>query len=136
MSDARGAALVEAVLLSLILLIPVAWGLTIMDRVQRAALASAAAVREAGDVATSLLARDHTDSLIDSAVSAAFHDQDLAPGNARVRWSAPAGVRRGGRVEIEVLYQVEVFGGWLPFASIPIRARHMTFFPPYASRDA
>lgn len=135
MSDARGAALVEAVLLSLILLIPVAWGLTIMDRVQRAALASAAAAREAGDVATSVLASGDSDSVIDSTVAAAFRDQNLAPGKARVSWSAPAGPRRGGRVEIEVVYQVEVFGGWLPFASIPIRARHMTFFPPYASRD-
>jgi hypothetical protein len=132
----RGAALVEALFLCLILLVPVVWGLAVLDQVHRAALASTAAVRDAGfeairapDIATAGRA-------IDAAVTAALRDQGLDPDHAEVRWSAPGRLERGTRVEISVRFHVEVLGDWLPLASVPVMANHALWVEPFGSRDA
>lgn len=134
--DSRGAALVEAVLLCVILLIPVAWGLATLDQIHRAALASTAAVRDAGFEAARSPDLSTAEEAIQGAVAAALHSQDLDDENAEVTWSAPDGVARGSRIEIEVRYRVEVLGGWLPFVSVPVSARHALYVQPFGSRDA
>ena len=135
-SDDRGSALIETIFLCLILLIPIAWGLATLDRVHRAALASTAAVRDAGFEAVRAADVTVADLAIDRAVAAAFRDQGLDMIHADVRWAAPGGLARGTRVDISVTYEVEVFGDLLPFASVPVSARHSLFVEEYASRDA
>lgn len=135
-SDQRGSALVEAIFLCILLLVPVAWGLAVLDQVHRAALASTAAVRDAGADAVRAPDMRTARIVIDRAVADALRDQGLDPRNAEVRWSAVEGLGRGSRVDIAVTYTVDVLGSWLPFAQVPISAQHARYVEPYASRDA
>ena len=135
-SNDRGSALIETIFLCLILLIPVAWGLAALDRVHRAALASTAAVRDAGFEAVRAADMASADLAIDRAVAGALRDQGLDMTDADVRWAAPGELARGTRVDISVTYEVDVFGDWVPFASVPVSARHSLFVEQYASRDA
>jgi hypothetical protein len=74
--------------------------------------------------------------VINGAVATALRNHELDMANSEVRWTAPGRLARGTRVEIAVTYRVEVFGDWLPFASVPVSARHSQFVEPYGSRDA
>ena len=135
-SNDRGSATMETIFLCLILLIPVAWGLATLDRVHRAALASTAAVRDAGFEAVRATDLAAADLAIDGAVAGALRDQGIDSTSAHVKWAAPGGLARGTRVDVSVTVEVEVFGDWLPFASVPVSARHSLFVERYGSRDA
>ena len=134
--DQRGSALIEGIFFCLILMVPLAWGLAVLDQVHRAALASTAAVRDAGFEAVRAADVFEAERAIDRAVADALRDHELELSLANVTWAAPGKLARGTRVEIAVTYRVHVLGDWLPFASVPISARHALYVEPFASRDA
>jgi hypothetical protein len=133
----RGQALIESILLGLVFLVPVIWMLGMLAQVHRAALASTAAVREAGFDAARAQDRPGAARAIEQAVAASFADHQLDPDRVRLRWSAPRGFQRGGTVEVEVSYPVSVvqmplFGSG-PGPSINIVARHVARIDPFRS---
>jgi hypothetical protein len=137
-SSDGGGALIEALLVGVVLMIPLVWLLAVLAQLHNGALAAAAAAREAG--ADAARARDAASAAaaVDAAVTRAFVDQGLNPASVRTRWSVPSGFERGGIVEVEVSYRVAV--GGLPVLgtafrqSIPVTARHVARMDPYRSR--
>lgn len=138
MREDEGQALIEAILVSLILLVPVIWGLTVLSDLHKAALASTAAVREAGADAAASTSSQRADAAIEAAVQGAFSDEGLEASRARVSVSAPRGLARGGTVEVRVSYPVAVFEApFLGRVSRPVvwvRADHVARIDPYRSR--
>jgi hypothetical protein len=133
-----GQALVESILLGLVLLVPIAWSLGVLSELHRAALATTAAVREAGFEAAR--SRDDTQAAaaIDRAVAIAMINHELDPTHAEVRWSIPEGLRRGDIVEVVASYQVSV--AQLPILGdaggpgVRVTSRHIARIDPYGSR--
>ena len=137
-SDERGQALIESVLLGLLLIIPIVWALMVLADVHRAALAATSAAREAGfDAARSddLVAAGAS---IDRAVQLALENHGLDADESRVRWSAGEGLERGARVEVHVAYPVRVvrfpFLGEVSGPSFWVRSTHIARVDPFASR--
>ena len=137
MRDERGAALVETILLALVLLVPLMWALGVLSDLQRGALATAAASREAGASAARASDVVERDRAVARAVVEAFSDHGLDPRRAEVsvQWEGGA---RGAAVEVVVGYQVSVlqapFLGEVSGPSIEVSARHIARIDPYASR--
>lgn len=135
----QGSSLIETMLLGLLLLIPLLWTLGLLADLQRGALASTAAAREAGFEAARSRDVSSADRAVQSAVRQAFVDQGLPPSQARVRWTSDPGLPRGGRVEVRVSYEVTVlqmpFLGRVPGPSIAVDASHVAKIDPYRSRD-
>ena len=133
-----GFAMIETILLGLLLLVPLIWVLGVLADVHRAALATTAAVREAGFEAARTTARSDAARAIDRAVAEAFANQGLDPSSARVSVST-GGLRRGGAVEVEVAYPVTVVQapllGRVSGPSIWVRARHVARIDPFRSRE-
>ena len=133
-----GSALVESFLLGILLLIPLVWALGVLAELQKTALATAAAAREAGFEA----ARSEDGAAADAAVQAvtaqAFTDHGLQARDARVRWSAQPGFPRGGTIEVLVRAPVTVFQapliGRVSGPAIWVQARHVARIDPYRSR--
>ena len=138
MTREQGSSLIETMLLGLLLLIPLLWALGMLADLQRGALASAAAAREAGFEAARSNDAASADRSVRDAVDQAFADHGLSPGEAVVRWSADPGLPRGGRVEIKVSYPVTVmqapFLGRVSGPSIWVDASHIATIDPYRSR--
>lgn len=137
-SRERGMATVETLLLGLLLVVPLVWGLTVLSELHRAALAGAAAAREAGfDAARSSNAAD-AQRRIEAAVAAAFRDHGLDPSAARVEWTT-RGLERGAPVEVRVSYPTPVlqapFLGRVSGPSVWVRADHVARVDPYRSRE-
>lgn len=136
--DERGSSLLEVMLLGLLLTTVLIWLLAVLSDVHRAALATTAGAREAGfDAARSTEIRS-AGAAADTAIRRALLDGGLDPGSARVRWDAPDGLMRGGRVEVEVAYPVPVIrapflGSW-GGAVVWVRAIHTARIDPYGSR--
>jgi hypothetical protein len=134
----RGAALVETILLGLLLLVPLMWALGVLADLQRSALATTAAAREAGFEAARSTERGDAARAVDRAVAQAFRDQDLDPSSALVEVSLPGGLARGAPVEIEVGVRVPIFQapliGRVAGPSIVVTARHVARVDPYRSR--
>lgn len=139
MSDQRGGALIETALVGLFLLIPLVWLLIILADVHRGALATTTAAREAGADAARESSLSGASRAVERAVAQAFFDHRIAPGDARIRWSAPSGLGRGASIGIEVSYPVEVlqipFLGRVGGPAIWVNARHVTRIDPYRSRE-
>ena len=133
-----GQALVETILASLVLLIPVMWLLAVLAEIHSGALAAAAGAREAGFEAARSSDLTSAATAVDAAVARAFEDQGLGPERARVRWDAPHGLGRGGTVEVEVSYGVPVVQfpllGVAGGPAIDVNARHRARIDPYRSR--
>ena len=133
-----GFALVESILVSLVLLIPIVWGLTVLSEIHKAALASTAAVREAGADAAASTTPESATAAIAAAVRGAFVDEGLDASSAKVGADTPAGLARGGTVVVEVSYPVAVFQApFLGRVSSPViwvRATHVARIDPYRSR--
>ena len=133
----RGQALTEGILLGLLFLVPVIWMLGMLAQVHRAALASTAAVREAGFDAARASGRPDAARAIEDAVAASFADHELDSSRVSLRWSAPRGFERGGTVEVEVSYPVSVVqmpllgSGRGP--AINVVARHVARIDPFRS---
>lgn len=141
--DARttegGQAVMETILLGLVLIVPLVWALGVLAEVHKGALATTAAVREAGsDAARSTSLRDGRRA-IDEAVARALADQGLDPSLAEVTWSIDPYFRRGGIVEVQVAYPISVVGapliGSVSGPSVWVRASHITRIDPYRSRE-
>lgn len=134
----QGAALVETILLGLLLLVPLIWTLGVLADIHRSALATTAAVREAGFEAARSIDRSSAVRAIDRAVSQAFADQGLDPSLAHVDVSLPRGLERGAPVEVEVSVRVPVLQapllGRVSGPSVTVRAAHVTRIDPYRSR--
>jgi hypothetical protein len=131
-----GQALVEAVLVGLLLLVPLLWALTVLADLHRNALAASAAAREAGFEAVRAGGVAAAGRAIHEAVFQTFADHELDPNAARVTW-ATTGLRRGSPVVVEVAVRVPVanlplLGDVVP-ASVWIRARHVARVDPYGS---
>ena len=134
-----GFALTEVILLGLLFLIPLIWALGVLSELHRAALASSAAARDAGLDAARSADLVEAGAAVDEAVARAFADVGLDPQDARVRWSAGAGLTRGGAIEVEVTYPVTVLQapllGHVSGPSISIRAVHSVRVDPYRSAE-
>ncbi|MFN2587197.1 MAG: hypothetical protein ABR613_03615 [Actinomycetota bacterium] len=134
----RGMATIETLLLGLLLVTPLVWGLGVLSELHRAALAGAAAVREAGFDAARASTRAEAQRRIDAAVAAAFADHGLDPAAARVEWTT-GGLERGGAVAVRVSYPIPVlqapFLGRVAGPSVWIRASHDARIDPYRSRE-
>lgn len=134
-----GHAMVEAVLLGLILLVPVIWMLSVFSELHAAALATSSAAREAGFEAARSDDALSADEEIMTSVRTAIVDHGLKPSRADFAWTPTEGWRRGGAVEIVVTYRVPVFQapllGAVTEPSIAVDARHVTSIDPYRSRD-
>jgi hypothetical protein len=133
-----GFALIESVLLGLLFLIPLVWALGVLAELHRAALASSAAVREAGIDAARATEVGAAGRAVEDAVARAFADEGLDPKRAHVVWSAGAGLDRGGTIEVEVSYPVTVLQapllGRIAGPSIWVEAEHAVRIDPYRSR--
>jgi hypothetical protein len=131
-------ATVETLLLGLLLVVPLVWGLTVLSQLHRAALAGAAAAREAGFDAARSAGPAEAQRRIDAAVAAALRDHGLEPSEARVEWTA-GGLGRGAPVEVRVSYPTPVlqapFLGSVAGPAVWIRAEHVARVDPYRSRD-
>ena len=131
-----GQAVVEALLLGMLLLVPLIWVLGVLSDLHRSALAATAAAREAGFDAARSASLSDADATVAEAVHRAFVDQGLDPAVARVRWGAGS-LDRGDAVEVEVAYPVTVVQapllGRVSGPSVWIRARHIARVDPYRS---
>jgi len=137
-SDERGQALIESVLLGILLIVPVVWALMVLADVHRAALAATAAAREAGFDATLSDDLVAADARVDRAVELALDNHGLDARRSTVRWSAGEGLDRGARVEVHVAYPVSVvrfpFLGDVSGPSVWVRSTHIARVDPFASR--
>ncbi len=135
----RGTALLETLLLSLLLLIPLVWLLMVLAHVHRGALGATAAAREAGFEAARSSDLSQAGRAVDTAVSEALKDHGLDPSHARVRWAASPDLLRGGFVEVEVSYSVPVFSvpflGQVGGPAVSVEARHRSRIDPFRSRE-
>jgi hypothetical protein len=139
MSDPEsGQSLVETILLGLLLLVPLVWALGVLADLHRTALAASAAAREAGFEAATSPSLAEANGAVERAVAQAFMDHGVDPAAAQVRWAAPAGLARGGTVEVSVNAPVTVLQapllGRVTGPSVWVRARHLARIDPYRSR--
>lgn len=135
-----GGALVEALLLGLLLLVPVVWMLSVFAELHAAALATTGAAREAGFEAARTDDAATAERAMTLLIEESMASHGLDPSLAAVRWSAPDGWRRGGVLRVAVTYDVPVFQapflGAITEASIPVRASHVTVLDRYRSRES
>jgi uncharacterized membrane protein YcjF (UPF0283 family) len=133
----RGQALIETILLSLILLIPLIWTFGVLADLHRVALAATSAARDAGAEAVAARTPNDARRAIDRAVARALESHQLDPGLARVRTQSDS-LRRGSAVSIEVRFPVTVlqapFLGRVAGPSIWVEARHVMRVPLFGSR--
>ena len=133
-----GQSLVEAILLSLVLLVPMIWALGVLSNLHRGALAATAAAREAGFEAARSSSVVEAERAVALAVERAFADHGLESRDAEVAYSL-AGLERGGSIEVEVRYPVTVMQaplvGRVAGPSIWVDARHLIIVDPYRSRE-
>ena len=127
-------ALVEAILLGLVLMVPLLWMLGFLDHAHRAALGATAAARSAGfEVAASTYPAD---AQVELAVALALKDQGLTADAAELDVRLSKDGERGDLVQVEVRYPVPMLDvpsiGQLP--SLWVTARHDAVVDPYRSR--
>ena len=134
----NGQSLVEGILLSLLLLVPMIWALGVLSNLHRGALAATAAAREAGFEAARSESLHEADRAVASAVDQAFANHGLEPLDAEVEYSL-AGLERGGSIELQVRYPVTVVQapllGRVAGPSIWVDASHIAIVDPYRSRE-
>ena len=133
----KGQALIESLLIGLVLLVPVLWLVMVLADVHRAALATNAAVREAGFDAVRAADVSEADAAVDRAVATALSNHGLDPSRAEARWSASPGLERSATVEVVTIYRVAVlrvpFLGAVSGPSLAVTARHLARVDPYRS---
>lgn len=135
----KGQALIESLLIGLLLLVPVMWLLMVLADVHRAALATNAAVREAGFDAARAGDISEADAAVDRAVGTALSNHGLDPSRAEARWTASPGLERNATVEVVTTYRVAVlrvpFLGAASGPSVSVTARHLARIDPYRSEE-
>ncbi|MGH2756824.1 MAG: hypothetical protein ACRDI3_03455 [Actinomycetota bacterium] len=134
----RGQALIETILISLILLVPLIWTLGVLADLHRAALAATSAARDAGAEAVGARTALSVRQAIDRAIARAFESHQLDPELARVHTRSDPSLPRGSAVSIEIKFPVTVlqapFLGRVSGPSIWVEARHVTRVPLFGSR--
>ena len=135
--EESGQSVIEVLVLGLALLMPLIWLLSVLAEVHAAALATTAAVRDAGLSAARSTGMQQARSAADRAVAAALSHQGLDPALANAHISLPPAMRRGGRVSVEIAYPVTVgrfpLLGSMGGPSVWVRARHLARIDPYRS---
>jgi hypothetical protein len=130
--------MVETILLSLVLIVPLVWAMGVLGSLHRGALAATAAAREAGLDAARAPDLSAADRSVAAAVATAFRNQGLDPRDVRVRWTAGSMLHRGAAVEVEVRYPVTVLQapllGSIAGPSVWVEARHVARVDLYRSR--
>lgn len=130
-------ALVETILVSVVMIVPLMVVLSALSDLHRGALAVSAAAREAGFEAARSDTVAQADLAVDAAVDAALSDHGIDARGAGVSWNS-AGWQRGGRVEVEVKLPIQVFQlpflGAAPGPRIWLNGRHVARIDPYMSR--
>ena len=138
MRSESGQALTETLLLGLLLFVPLIWALGVLGDLHRTALATTAAVRDAGVVAAGASSAGDAEVAIDAAVARALNDHGLTTRVAELRWGAVPSFERGARVEISVRYPVTIVQapllGRVAGPSIWVDARHVARLHPFISR--
>ncbi len=137
--DERGAALVEFTVLSLLLLVPLAYVVLCAFTVQRAAFAVVAASREAGRAYVTAAAGEDPSARAQAAASLALHDAglSLAAGSLVVSCAGDCAAP-GAHVDVTLDYPIalpvvpRVFGGH-PLAAITVHGRHTDIVDRYRS---
>jgi hypothetical protein len=133
-----GQAVIETLLVSLILLVPLMWMLGVLSDLHRGALGTTAAAREAGSDAASSSGLANASVAVERAVRQAFVDDGLDPRRAVVSWVATPGFDRGGTVKVSVTYPVTIvqfpFLGRVAGPSIGVKAIDLARIDPYRSR--
>lgn len=135
----RGHALVEAMLLGLVFVVPLIWLLSVSADVHGAALGTASAAREAGFEAARSVDAVDADRRISAVVARAIADHGLEPGRIDIEWLPAPGWRRGTSVEVVVSYRVPAFQipllGHAPEPNIVVTGRHIATIDRYRSRN-
>lgn len=138
MREERGFALVEAILLGLVLIVPLIWAVTVLSELQRAAFGATAAVREAGaEIARGADAQE-AGRRAGRAARLALEDHGMDARAAELAWASS--LTRGASVEVRLRYPVKVFvfpllGRVSTGPAIWITSSHLTRIDPYGSRD-
>jgi hypothetical protein len=134
----EGQAVIETLLISLILLVPLLWMMGVLSDLHRGAIGATAAAREAGSDAGSSSDPSSAARAVERAVHQAFVDEGLDPREAHVSWDATPGFTRGGTVRVRVEYPVTVvqfpFLGRVTGPSISVDAVNFARIDPYRSR--
>jgi hypothetical protein len=134
----RGLALIEALLLGLVLIVPLIWVLGVLSSVHQGALAATSAAREAGVDAARARDLEGASMAVERAVARAFVDHGLDPSDAVVRFSTAPRLARGGTVQVVVRYPVEVISapllGDIGGPAVWVDARNVTRIEPFGSR--
>jgi Flp pilus assembly protein TadG len=137
--DQRGAAMVEALFIGVLLIVPLIWTFGVLAELHRTALAATSAVREAGLDAARAGDMLVAANAVEAAVERAFIDHGLDPTQVKLRWTADRRLERGSRVEVVVAYPVSVVRapllGSVSGPSIWVRARHVARVDLYRSRS-
>ncbi|MDQ3767551.1 MAG: hypothetical protein M3346_09425 [Actinomycetota bacterium] len=137
-TDETGMALVETLLVAVVFIVPLMAALGVLSDLQRGALAASAAAREAGFEAARSDSATKANLAVDAAVHVAFSDHGIDARSAEVRWTGAPGFVRGGVIEVEVAYPVEVlqlpFVGAVSEPRVWVNARHVARIDPYMSR--
>ena len=135
-----GHALIEVLLLSVVLMVPVAWLLSVFGELHAAALGTSAAAREAGFEAARASDASSADQAVAQLVKQAVDDHGLDPQRVDVEWSPAAGWMRGGSIEVLITYEVPVFQapllGSVSEPAVSVTAAHVATIDPYRSRDS
>ncbi len=133
-----GQALLETIILGLLLIVPIIWLLGLLGEMQRAALATTSAAREAAADASRSTDASGARGSIARAVRISLLDQGLDPSRVRVQASTPSGFARGGIVRVRVSYPVQALAvpllGSLTDPVIWVRSQSSMVIEPYRSR--
>ena len=137
--DDAGHALIEALLLGVLLLIPVVWMLTVFADLHAAALGTTSAAREAAFEAARSADVVEADRQVILLAEASLADHGLDPTLADVTWTPDRGWGRGASIDVVVTYRVPVFQapllGQITEPAIAVSARHLATIDRFRSRD-
>lgn len=125
----RGSAVIEFLIVGVLLLVPLAYGVSALTRVQAGAMASTMAVREAARAFVSAPTTALGQTRAAAAAELALADQgfDLPPGALQIHCRGGACLQPGSSVDIALRWQVPLplLPEALPLpAAVPISAEH------------
>lgn len=133
-----GHALIEAMLLGLLFIVPLIWLLSVSAEIHGAVLGTSSAAREAGFEAARSVDVVDADRRVSAAVARSIADHGLEPQRARIEWVPSPGWRRGGSVEVVISYRVPVFQfplfGEIGEPTVVVSGRHLATIDRYRSR--
>lgn len=133
-----GHALIEAMLLGLVFIVPLIWLLAVSAEIHGAVLGTSSAAREAGFEAGRSVDVVAADRRVSESVARSIADHGLETERARVEWVPAPDWHRGGSVEVVVSYRVPVFQfpllGAVGEPTVVVSGRHIATIDRYRSR--